>query len=293
MARSDRLFKQAYNDCLDLIASGGDLASIAGLARQLGTSRTTVRRVVERLAEAGVTRGGKSSLAVARPTRRGDYFRPDETQSTEKAIETAFMRWVLAENIQPMTRLREAELSRQFGVSTSALREFLIRFSRFGLIRKEPQRYWVFEGFTKELALELSDVREMFELRAIGHLVELPDNHIIWNRILDLRDDHLTILLNIDSEFMNFPELDERFHRTINGAAENRFINDFQDLISMIFHYHYSWNKRFEKERNNNAVQEHIAYLDALIDRDGAKARDALRFHLETSRNTLMKAINW
>ena len=142
-------------------------------------------------------------------------------------IENAFMNWVLHENVQPLTRFREAELSRQFGVSNSALREFLIGFSRFGLIRKEPRRYWVFEGFTRELAFELSEVRELFELRAIRFLVELPEDDAIWSRIRALREDHLSILSNIEEEFMRFPKLDAQFHRTINAASENRFISDF------------------------------------------------------------------
>ncbi|MCP4380371.1 MAG: GntR family transcriptional regulator [Hyphomicrobiales bacterium] len=151
----------------------------------------------------------------------------------------------------------------------------------------------MFEGFTKELALELNDVREMFELRAIGYLVALPDDHAIWNRVLVLRAEHVSLLSNIDSEFMNFSELDERLHRTINATAKNRFINDFQDLILMIFHYHYWWNKRLEKERNRTAVVEHLTYLDALIDRDSKGARAALKNHLDTARSTLVGAVNW
>ena len=293
MARSDRVYKQACNDCLDLIAVGGELPSIAGLARRLGTSRTTVRRVLQRLGELGLASGGKNGRTILRAPKRGDYFSSTETQSTEKMIENAFMNWVLHANVQPLTRFREAELSRQFDVSNSALREFLIRFSRFGLIRKEPRRYWVFEGFTRELAFELSEVRELFELRAIRFLVELPEDDAIWSRIRALREDHLSILSNIEEEYMRFPRLDAQFHRTINAASENRFISDFQDLISIIFHYHYLWSKSGERERNKTAVVEHLACLNALIERNKEKACAALENHLATSRQTLVAAIDW
>ena len=41
-----------------------------------------------------------------------------------------------------------------------------IRFSRFGLIEKRPNSHWVLKGFTRDFALELTEVREMFELRS-------------------------------------------------------------------------------------------------------------------------------
>ncbi len=54
----------------------------------------------------------------------------------------------------------------------------------------------------------------------------------------------------------------------------NRFMMDFYDVISMIFHYHYQWNKADEKERNTVAIHEHLAYIAALRSRD-ARAIEA------------------
>ncbi len=36
------------------------------------------------------------------------------------------------------------------------------------------------------------------------------------------------------------------------------------DVISMIFHHHYQWNRQNERERNVVAMREHLAYIDAL-----------------------------
>ncbi len=169
-----------------------------------------------------------------------------------------------------------------------------VNFARRSGVNIESRlTYWVFEGFTRELAFELSEVRELFELRAIRFLVELPEDDAIWSRIRALREDHLSILSNIEEEFMRFPKLDAQFHRTINAASENRFISDFQDLISIIFHYHYLWSKSGERERNKTAVVEHLACLNALIERNKEKACAALENHLATSRQTLVAAIDW
>ena len=45
----------------------------------------------------------------------------------------------------------------------------------------------------------------------------------------------------------------------------NQFIDRFYDLITLIFHYHYQWNKRDERQRNEVALEEHLSYIDALL----------------------------
>ncbi|TIX35648.1 MAG: GntR family transcriptional regulator, partial [Mesorhizobium sp.] len=150
-------------------------------------------------------------------------------------------------------------------------REFLIRFSRFGLIEKRRNSHWVLKGFTRAFALELTEIREMFELRSAAAFAALPEDSPVWADLDRLEDEHQRLAREIAVRFSEFSELDERFHRLIHRASHNRFIVDFYDVIAMIFHYHYQWNKAQERERNEVAVQEHLAYIAALKSRDLAK----------------------
>jgi DNA-binding GntR family transcriptional regulator len=59
----------------------------------------------------------------------------------------------------------------------------------------------------------------------------------------------------------------------------------------MIFHYHYQWNKAQERERNEVAVGEHLAYIAALKSRDLGKVDAACRKHLKSARHTLLTSI--
>ena len=74
-------------------------------------------------------------------------------------------------------------------------------------------------------------------------------------------------------------------------SSHNRFIVDFYDVIAMIFHYHYQRNKAQERERNEVAVQEHLAYIAALKSRDPGKVDAACRKHLKSARQTLLSSI--
>lgn len=292
--KTDTVFKRAFNDTIDLMKSlgpGATLPSESLLGRQLGVSRTTVRKVLAELVERDVVRNGgadRSYTVVARETKR---FPEAETVPMSAQVERQFMEWMLRDDARPGTIINEVELARQFGVATTGIREFLNRFQRFGLIEKRPNAGWLFKGFTTNFALELFEIREMFELRSAKALAALPDASPLWPQLAALREEHIQLLADIDARYHDFSDLDNRFHRLINSAAPNRFITDFYDIIALIFHYHYQWNKRDERARNEVAIGEHLTYIDALLGRNQSIVELACRAHLASAKGTLLNAM--
>jgi DNA-binding GntR family transcriptional regulator len=200
------------------------------------------------------------------------------------------MEWMLRDNARPGTAINELELARRFGVATTGIREFLNRFHRFGLIERRPNSGWVLKGFTTEFALELFEIREMFEMRSARAFVALPDDSPLWREVEALGEEHRRLLREIDERFHDFSDLDTRFHRLINSAAPNRFIGDFYDIITLIFHYHYQWNKQDERQRNAVAIGEHLTYIEALLSRSTAMVDLACSAHLASARQTLLRS---
>jgi DNA-binding GntR family transcriptional regulator len=200
------------------------------------------------------------------------------------------MEWMLRGDARAGSVINELDLARQFGVATTAIREFLNSFQRFGLIEKRPNGGWVLQGFTRSFALELFEIREMFELRSAQAFSRLPRGSPCWPELASLRDEHVALLAQIDIRFHDFSDLDSRFHRLINAAESNRFIDGFYDIITLIFHYHYQWNKRDERQRNEVAIREHLAYIDALQGRTALVVERACRNHLSSARETLITA---
>jgi DNA-binding GntR family transcriptional regulator len=291
MSKSNTVFKGAYNTLLDQLQAGGTLPSETELGARLNVSRTTVRSLLASLVRAEIIAWDGAAKRVLRQPGPDDYFPNNETDPLPAVIERAFMRRVLSEQAAPGDQINEADLAREIGVSTSALREFLIRFSRFGLIEKQPNRSWVLKGFTQGFALELFEVREMFELRAASALVRLPPSHPVWTELSGMEAEHRALLANIDRNYRAFSELDDRFHRLIHRTSHNRFIIDFYDVISMIFHYHYLWNKADEKQRNRVALEEHLCYIAGLQSGSEADAQLHCRKHLQSARETLLNSV--
>jgi DNA-binding GntR family transcriptional regulator len=292
--KTNTVSKRVHNLWLSRLggyAIGSDIGSEPYWAEALGVSRTTVRSVLAALAAKGiVAHDGRRKVLLRRPAQSDLY--PDlETEQLSAIVEKRFMKWILDGDCKPGQQINGLELARQFGVSTSAIRDYLNRFSQFGLLERRPSGSWAFKGFTNEFAEELFEVREMFELRSAQRFVNLRADDPAWGALEGIKQEHLVLLDEADSRFADFSELDERFHRLINDASRNRFIVSFYDLISMIFHYHYQWNKRDEKPRNIAAMREHLVYINGLQSRDRARATESCRAHMTTARATLMASI--
>ena len=63
-------------------------------------------------------------------------------------------------------------------------------------------------------------------------------------------------------------------------------------MISLIFHYHYQWNKTDERQRNEAAILEHLDYIEALFSRDPGRIEMACKSHLKSARKTLLASID-
>ncbi|QND50473.1 GntR family transcriptional regulator (plasmid) [Phyllobacterium sp. 628] len=291
MSKQNTVFKEGYNKCLLLLKEVETLPSEPELGAKLGISRTTVRAILGTMVEKGLIEWTKRSKTVLRKPVKADYFPDEETDSLSEVIERSFMQRILAGGSQPGMQINELELARDIGVGTSSVREFLIRFSRFGLIEKRKNSHWVLKGFTRSFALELFEIREIFELRSAVAFTKLPEDHPALHELDVLEADHHVLLRDIENRYLDFSELDERFHRMIHSASRNRFVIDFYDVIAIVFHYHYQWRKVNERARNAKALEEHLDYISALRSRDPKKVDIACRNHLRSARETLLQSM--
>ncbi len=291
--KTDTVFKRTFNNTLDLVcrlSDGEPLPSETTLSARLGVSRTTVRKVIASLAEKGIVTGNGRNRIVRLPKKTIRRFPQAETVPMAAQVEERFMEWMLRDDARPGMQINELELARQFGVATTGIREFLNRFQRFGLIEKRPNAGWVFKGFTTNFALELFEIREMFELRSARALAAMPETSPIWTQLEALQREHLDLLDEIEDRYHDFSDLDSRFHRLISSAAPNRFIGSFYDIIAVIFHYHYQWSKHDERQRNEVAIREHLTYIEALFSRNVTMVELACRAHLVSAKETLLRS---
>lgn len=294
MARTDARFRSAYNQTLDLLAdlpAGGALPSELRLSDQLKVSRTVVRAVLKRLAEAGIIGLEGRAKPILRAALPDDRLPEREDYITLRELEGRFLDWVLRFDVPADTPLNVAQLAKQFSVPPHMLQEFLAGLSHFGLVERRPRGGWRLLGFTPDYAVELSEFRTLLEVNAARTVTRLPETHPVWAALDALDREHVQLLDRIEADFRDFSRLDERFHAAVNSVVKNRFVEDFQKVISLIFHYHYQWDKQLERDRNEAAIKEHRRIIAAMKSRDPAAAEAAVRVHLATSKETLLASL--
>jgi DNA-binding GntR family transcriptional regulator len=261
------------------------------MAEIADSSRTAVRAALAYLAELGLIAGMKERRLLRKPGP-ADYFDVSELHSAKEQLQQVLMERIYERDLPPGAEFTEAELSRAAGVSTISVREFLIGFSRNGLIEKNPRGGWRLCAFDSKYAEELGEAREMFELKAIERIAALAPDDPVFARLRELLARHEALGTEPAEAHAEFPALDREFHSFLIGLLDNRFAENLNEAVSMVYHYHYQWDKRDEIPRNQHALQEHLAILRPLAGGDVPAALAAMRAHLRSARSTMLNSLH-
>jgi DNA-binding GntR family transcriptional regulator len=132
----------------------------------------------------------------------------------------------------------------------------------------------------------------MLELHALQRFLILPDDDPRWLQAKTLLEYHRQLRDSIGDNVKTFSQLDHEFHGLLLSAADNIFFNQSLEIISVIFHFHYQWDESDLKQRNIIAIDEHMMILIALICRNDLDATMALRNHLMTAKQSMIRSID-
>ncbi len=292
MSRQNDLFKKTVNQLLSNIEAnltvGESLPGDSHIAKQLQVSRSTARKAIEHLIDLQlISKQGTQRLIRQLPSSEMYFDLQDLGTSKEEQVKKHFLNAILTGSIKPGDRFSELELARQSNCNTVAVREFLIRFSRFGLIEKEPRSQWQMKTFDQSFVDQLFEVRHLFEMHSLSRFMILEDTDPYWHQLQVLLEDHKSLKQCADKDFRQFSNLDQRFHTVLQAANPNQFIHQFYEIISFVFHYHYQWDKDDEKERNIVAIDEHIDIISKMLLKDFRGATLSLEKPLNTAKQSL------
>ncbi|MCF6690244.1 MULTISPECIES: GntR family transcriptional regulator [Raoultella] len=296
MSRSQNLRHNVINQIIDDMAHGhipSPLPSQSALAEMYNISRTTVRHMLSHLDECGVLTQVGSHYVIIRKPDHNDGFSCTIASMTEqnRIFEQAFFTMINQRQLCAGEIFSELQLARDAGVSPVVVREYLLKFERYTLIKSEKRGQWSMKQFDQAYAEQLFELREMLETHSLQHFLNLPDDDPRWLQAKTLLERHRMLRDSIGSSFRMFSQLDREFHALLLSAAENIFFNQSLEIISVIFHFHYQWDESDLKQRNIIAIDEHMTILSALICRSDLDAILALRNHLETAKQSMLRSI--
>jgi DNA-binding GntR family transcriptional regulator len=190
----------------------------------------------------------------------------------------------------PGTRLREAALARHFGISTTPVREALRRLDREGLVRLSPNRGAVVAEFNLREILDLFEVREVLECRAVrraagqrvrdlsraeaimaeaARQIAQPDR-VEWNRL----EVAFHRAVNDLSGNLELAELAERIHRTVQGLC----VRCMRDPL-------------YGPDKLQLMQSQHQAIVEAVRSGHAREAEARARAHIQQIRDSIAEAL--
>ncbi len=183
---------------------------------------------------------------------------------------------ILTLELAPGEKIDEPALCERFAVSRTPLREALKVLSREGLITLAPHRG------ARVAVTSVDDVRELFPV--IGALEALAAE-LACQRVSGLQIDSLQLLHNemVDcyraGDTAGYAERNQRIHNTIFSIAGNAQLTGlYQHLTARTHSVRYVARKTPADWAR--AVDEHVQFLQALRNRDGAALGKMMKDHL-------------
>jgi DNA-binding GntR family transcriptional regulator len=184
-------------------------------------------------------------------------------------------------DLLPGTRLRQNEVARRFGVSTTPVREAFALLEADGLVQIDPHRGALVFRASADDVLESYEIREALEVLALTKAIP----NLTEARVGELQEMIDTMRAMDDDD--RWLDWNTRFHLGLYAAA------DRPRLASLIANLRDASGAyiRMYVQRKAHADDEHQAILDAAAAGDASRARQALREHLRRTVSTLVQVL--
>ena len=180
--------------------------------------------------------------------------------------------------IPPDTRISIDSLAREIGVSQTPIREALSMLEAMGLVTKRH-----FVGYCSAPQLNRKQIDELYEVRL---LVEPYAARCAAERMGDAELQRLQKLAESmqpgesRTSYDRFADEDSELHNMIALGSGNALI---QESLARLHSHLHIFRLRFHSEVTKEAYGEHAKLVDALVERDPARAEAAMREHIQKS----------
>jgi DNA-binding GntR family transcriptional regulator len=201
--------------------------------------------------------------------------RLDGPRTISGAVAARLRQEIVAGELPAGTRLRQVEIARRLGVSTTPVREALAALQREGLVRLHPQRGAVV--FLPSVA----DLREHYEIRIALEELAVAKAAERFEREWAAPLEELLAEMRTGPPAKRYIELNQRFHSQLYAHSGRErlveMITGLRDASSAYLNI-FRATDDFPVERLD---AEHHEILESCIARDPERASRAIRVHLQ------------
>jgi len=201
---------------------------------------------------------------------------------------------ILDQDLLPGARLNIDAISKELSVSSSPIREALVRLEAERLVVLELYSgYSVAPQPTPKYLHKLLDFRILVEgaCAQIGADERDPVTlGTLTNLVATMAKTHRLGTKYV--EYRKFVEADAKFHMAVVDSGHNEVISEiYAGMHVLLLQSRLYLNRRGGPTSSQTVLDEHRAILKAYEDGDGARAAKVIRDHLEKGRERLLAAM--
>lgn len=194
---------------------------------------------------------------------------------------------ILRGDLKPGQRLMEIQLANQLGVSRTPVREAIRKLELEGLVKMVPRKGAEVAQISEKHLKDVLEVRSALEELA----GELACDRMSAEQLDELKQINRKFLQVIDSDNITaIANVDEAFHMVIYRATGNERLSQMVNALKEQM-YRYRLEHIKDKSKRAALVKEHEGIIQALENKDAAKARREIRGHIQEQETAIQELL--
>jgi len=190
--------------------------------------------------------------------------------------------------LEPGEPLSEPQLSKMLGISRTPVREALQQLAQEGLVQVIPGRAVTVASRSVQDVLDVIHMRSLLEPELARLAAEsASDQH---RKAFANCMNEMEAALAAD-DYPAWSKADVVFHDTMSQACPNPLLGETVVMLRNRVHHLAKTDSRHNPARLAACTAEHRRIVDALLNRDGKEAEEAMRDHLGILRESMFNKL--
>lgn len=203
-------------------------------------------------------------------------------KSYNQAAYEAIKEKIISKEFEPGKILNERQLSKDFGISRTPIREALMKLSFEGWIINEPYKPTHVREFDLDSILEAQKVRSALEILAVKEASKR-----INEKDIKVLEDLLLEQQKVD-DYNSLIKLDRSFHEYIYKLSNNFLLIGLMKNINDIVRY-FGLIAMKDPGRTEVVFKEHREIIEGLKKRDIEKSKKAMSRHMFMTEKSIIR----
>ena len=210
-------------------------------------------------------------------------------ENLDQKVHSILKDMIMERKLLPGQKISQEKLARDLGISRTPLIGALKFLEQEKLVESVPRRGFFVRLFSKEEMVYIFELREVLEgLAARRAAAKVTDSQVIE---LSNFFKHFAKQKNI-SDFKEYAREDRRFHNFVIDVGAKEFLKSILLTTNIISFSYQVLHTEGLVRPPNETIQEHLAVIEAIKERDSEAAEDLMRQHFKKSLAYLKREIN-